>query len=391
MKTYRKLISLSFCMALFGCNSSNGQKNNLPKNDSEKIISESSNSQETINTLQKSSMENVESTKYYHYVDPNNGLVQARYPLPKSWTVNPINAPIFMEGPQELKVYKMESESYAWSNDPMMRQTLQMSGTAVGAPMRNQQILQQVLKPNAQAQGYSFIKSYELPEVAGFWQRLFNGMPYTNSQRGVEVLGTEWKTPNGTQSFILMVNFYVAKSQTINWTIQTTEMEALPSYFDEAIRAYTYSYANAELNPQWIQYMNGKLVNDIQKSNQFWAQATKQSTVAHQQRMNAIAAAGTTNKSIGDTYSDILDISHKGYLNRSNINDAGHSKTIWGINETTMIGNHETGEHYNVPMGSNYYWVSNDGMYIGTDNALFNPNTERGVNEKNWTKFAVEQ
>ena len=107
--------------------------------------------------------------------------------------------------------------------------------------------------------------------------------------------------------------------------------------------------------------------------------------------MNAIAAAGTTNKSIGDTYSDILDISHKGYLNRSNINDAGHSKTIRGINETTMIGNHETGEHYNVPMGSNYYWVSNDGMYIGTDNALFNPNTERGVNEKNWTKFAVEQ
>lgn len=94
---------------------------------------------------------------------------------------------------------------------------------------------------------------------------------------------------------------------------------------------------------------------------------------------------------MGDTYSDILDISHKGYLNRSNINDAGHARSVRAANGSTLIGNHETGEHYTVPTGSDYYWVSEEGTYFGTDNALFDPNTDRRTNDKNWTKFAVEK
>ena len=44
-----------------------------------------------------------------------------------------------------------------------------------------------------------------------------------------------------------------------------------------------------------------------------------------------------------------------------------------------------------MPAGSNYYWVSGDGSYIGTDNPLFDPNTDNRMNGQNWTKFAREQ
>ena len=273
----------------------------------------------------------------------------------------------------------------------MMQETLQMTGQMLARPMNNRQVLSQFLQPNVEAQGYIFLKSSELPEISGFWQRLFNAMPNTGSQRQVEAWGTEWKTRKGTKSLIMLVRYQFTKQQTILWNIQTTELETEPGYFEKAKNAYLYAAANAQINPQWMQYVNGQMMGNIRKTNEFWARATAQSASAHKQRMNAIAARGKTSKSIGDTYSSILDISHKGYLTRSNINNSGHSHTTRAISGTTVIGNHETGEHYSVSSGSNYYWVSKDGIYIGTDNALFNPNTDRRLRDEDWTKFAVEQ
>lgn len=344
-----------------------------------------------IEQLLQQSMKGVEPTKYHDFIDPKNGLVQARYPIPKSWTVHSTESPVYMEGRNNMKVYKIELEKFAWSTDPMMQQTLQMSGLVLAQPMNTRQLLEQFVRPNAEAQGYKFLKSYDLPEVSGLYQRLFTAMPGTGTQRQVEALGTEWETGNGTMSFVVLVRTLFVQQQTVNWNVQTTELETTPGYFNEAVNAYCYSLANAQLNPQWIQVMNGQLIGNIQKTNEFWNQASAQSAAAHQQRMQAITARGNAALSVGKTYSDILDISHKGYLNRSNINDAGHAKTVRAINETTMIGNHETGEHYNVPTGSNYYWVSDDGFYFGTDNALLDPNTENRMNDKQWTKFAVEQ
>jgi len=346
---------------------------------------------EKIEQMLKKSIKGIEKTIFYEYVDPKNGLTQVRYPIPESWNVNGLDNPIYMEGPNNLIVHKTEKETFFWSNDPMMQQTMQMSGKKLVQPLNNNQILNQFVRPNAENQGYKFLKSYELPEVAGLFQRVFNAMVNTTgSQREVEALGTEWETSKGKKSLIVMVRYQILDQQALTWTIQTTELESEPGYFKKAKNAYIYSFANAQLNPQWIQYMNGKLIGNIKKSNEFWNKAAAQSAAAHQQRMNAIASRGQISRSIGNTYSEILDISHKGYLDRSSINDAGHSKTIREINETTLIGNHETGEQYYVPSGSNFYWISDDGTYIGTDNSLFNPNTDNRMNDKEWTKFAIE-
>lgn len=390
MKNLPTLFLLISSAFMLGCNNGSSQGNPAYQETQGSLEAPGSQDAGSIAQLFEQSMQGVEPTKYEEVIDQKNGLVQARYPIPKSWRVNGTNNPVYIQGPNNLQVYKATTESLVWSNDPMMQQTLQMSGKQLGQPMTNQQLLNQIVKPNAETQGYRFVRSFELPEVSGFWQRFFNAMPNTGSRRTVEALGTEWNTDKGTKSLIVMVRQQIQNQQLISWTIQTTELEAEPGSFDQAKNAYLYSIANAQINPQWIQYMNNQLVGNIQKNNQFWAQASAQSAAAHQQRMQAIAARGNTAASIGNTYSDILDISHKGYLNRSNINDKGHASTVRAIHETTLIGNHETRERYNVPAGSKYYWVANDGTYVGTDNALFDPNIIRKMNDRNWTKFAVE-
>lgn len=345
---------------------------------------------ESVARLMKTSMKGVEEIKYHDFIDKENGLVQLRYPIPVSWTVNSTESPVYIEATSGMQVYQAQTSRFGWSNDPMMQQTIQMTGYEVAPPMDNQSILQQMIQPMATSQGYKMLTSYDLPEVAGLWQRLFHAMPNTGTQRVVEATGTEWTTRNGTKALIVIVRTQFVQNQAVMWSVQTTEMEAAPAVFEKEKNAYFYALANAKLNPQWVQYKNGQLAGNIRRNNEFWAQASAQSAAAHQQRMQAISDRGNAARSLGETYSDILDISHKGYLNRSNINDAGHSKTIRGISETTLIGNHETGEHYEVPAGSRYYWISNDGVYLGTDNPLLDPNVDGRLNEQDWTKFAVE-
>ena len=375
------------CITLQGCMDAKQSENDVSKNDAQGDNS----SIENVKTLFDKGMASVEKTKFHEIRDPQNGMVQARSPIPNSWKVNGPNAPVYIEGPNGLKIYQTQTNNFAWSNDPFMQQTIQMSGQTLAAPMNTQQILQQNILPSAQSQGYSLINSYPLPEVDGFWQKFTAGMPNTGSQRKIETIGTEWNTPNGTKSFIVLSKMETVTSQSMVWIVQTSEMETSPAYFDEAKNAYLYSWANTQITPQWVAYANGKLMGDIQRTNNFWADASAKSAAAHQQRMQAIAARGQASLEAGKTNSDILDIMHEGYLSRSNIQEKGHQKTINMLTETAVIGNHETGEHYNVTSGSNFYWVNNDGKYIGTDNALFDPNINNATNNTDWTKFAVEK
>lgn len=61
------------------------------------------------------------------------------------------------------------------------------------------------------------------------------------------------------------------------------------------------------------------------------------------------------------------------------------------IGERTVIGNHETGEHYKVDAGSHHYWVGNDGSYFGTDNALYDPRVDDRIGRVEWTKLVNER
>ena len=41
-------------------------------------------------------------------------------------------------------------------------------------------------------------------------------------------------------------------------------------------------------------------------------------------------------------------------------------------------------------MATTTTWVNNDGLYIATDNPLFDPRNDQRINGENWTRFVKE-
>jgi hypothetical protein len=329
--------------------------------------------------------------EYHEIRDPNNGMVQAVSPFPASWEVQPTGSAVYMSGPSGVKLYRTETTNFAWADDPFDRQSAAQMGHKVAPPLPLEEVLRQMVEPAARAQGNRLLRAYPVPEIEGYWARFAAGMVDTGSRRQIRALGTEWTNGQGTRTFVSLVQTVLHKPPSTFWTLQTTSLAAPEEAFEEARAGYVYAVGNTQINPQWQQVMNGQLVGQLRQNQAFHEDMMAKSRAAHQQRMAAIEQWGNTARSVGQTYSDILDINHAGYLTRDSMNSAGHSATIDAIGERTVIGNHETGEHYTVDAGSRYYWVGNDGTYFGTDNPLYDPRVDDRVSGVEWSKFVNER
>jgi hypothetical protein len=315
-------------------------------------------------------------------------------PLPKDWNYDSSkNAEFVYTANHNIKVAKTETQNYAYANDAFSLQTLQQMGKPdlQIAPVTSlQNILKNYIIPSAESQGYSLIKDFELPGVYKFWQRFESGMLNTGSKRQFNVLGTDWKDSNGNKSFIVFVQSIVYKDSFVYWTLQSTELEAPEAYFNDAKEAYIFGLANTQINMKWQQTKNNELLRSIRNNERYWANATRESQMAHNQRMAAIQSRGNTALEVGKTYSDILDINHAGYLKRDAMNSAGHSKSVNAIGERAIISSMATGERYNVKDGSKFYWVNTQGEYFGTNNAFYDPRIDKRVNNSEWSQFEIE-
>jgi len=343
-----------------------------------------------ISSLHAAGPANSNGVQYHEVIDRQRGIVQAAFPYPSDWQIYGDTGQIFASGPGDVTLYQADTNQFFWSNDPMWRQTAWQQGKQVLAPMPINQVLQQLVKPAAQAQGNRFIRSYPIAGVDGFWQRFVANMPRTGMRRRVATLGTEWTDGQGVRTFVAILQIASEDRQSASWQLSTQSLSAPEANFDQAVADLLYAVGNGQINPQWQALANNQHVNQLRRNDAFWADASANSRAAHQQRMAAINSAGQAARSVGDTYSDILDISHAGYLKRDSIQSGGHSASVNQISGHAIIGNHETGEHYRVEAGHNHYWVNADGKYIATDNPLFDPRTHRAINQQNWTRFIKE-
>ncbi len=328
--------------------------------------------------------------QYHQVMDSQRGVTQAVFPFPAAWQIHGEHASVFASGPGGIQLYQADSNQFFWSEDPQWRQVAGQQGKVLMAPLPMNQVLQQIVAPAAQNHGNRLVNSYPVPEISGYWQRYIAGMPNNGMQRRVEALGTEWRDGRGQRTFVAIVQFVSRDRQSASWQLTTQSLTAPEGVFDQAVADFRYAIGNGQINPQWQAMMNNQYVDQRRCSDAFWAEASARSRAAHQQRMAAIASAGQTARSVGNTYSEILDISHAGYLNRDSIQSEGHSAGIRQISGHTIIGNHETGEHYRVEDGNNHYWVNNDGLYIATDNPLFDPRLDQRISHENWTRFVKE-
>lgn len=324
------------------------------------------------------------------FMDRETGMVQYRAPFPSGWKVdqNPDDQ-LTVTGPGQTEVYQTSSGQFIYSDDPFARESATIAGGQVAQPIPVEQYLQQVYRPYMEQRGFKMSSSYPLPKIQDFWELFSAGMPQGLSRRSYQVLGADWETQNGTQACTVMVMNVLQNQPYTMWSVWVGELYAPGSVFETNKDAYLYASAETVVNPQWQITKNQPLIRQIQADRQIADERMRQSSIQHLNRMNSILARSESNSSIAKINSDILDISHSGYLKRSDMVSAGQSNTINMIGEHAIIGNPTTGERYQVDARPGNYWVNAQGEFFSTENRLYDPQADNSINQEQWTQFEV--
>jgi hypothetical protein len=371
------LLVSSITITFTGCFLPNNQETETDAtysyNDEIEIADNSSKATNPGNNIGKEQYSNAQDgITFYKVYDQKTGMVSSTVPFPSSWTQLQNNANYTFQGPRNLKVSGGFGQQFTFGTN-----YYQGNDTP---PMDINQIIQEFFMPTARQTNRTLLRTYELPNLAQknqqFKEQLWSFAP---SQKTTQAYAMEWEDNENLKYITVLLLNKQLSNYGNTWSFFGQYLQANAADYEEAKKAFIYGLENTQYNPQWIAAHNANEMNRANVSN-----------AAHQTRMAAIQSRGNAAMELSKTYSEISDISHAGYLKRSNINSEGHSKTVNMIAENTVIANHGTGEHYTVPSGSNYYWVNNNGEYFGTNNANYDPRIDQELNQRDWTKFDVE-
>ncbi|MFV0275602.1 MAG: hypothetical protein ACK5HY_00210 [Parahaliea sp.] len=327
----------------------------------------------------------IGQTRYFHIPDPETGMSVARLPLPASWRELGKDSEFAYAGPDNIRVSQPGGALFYFSNDPQMQQIIQAQGNTLLPPMSIGEIIQKFFMPPAQQKGRTLRNTYELPQLVAAEQRAFAQMYRSVAVRHeARAYALEW-TDNQGMSYVSVVtvntNYGPASGY---WMFSSLYLQAPHAVFTGARDALINGLALRQHNPQWIAM-----------KNQQAAQRSQQQQREHEVRMASIRPMGNTSTNVGNTYSEILDISHRGYKDRSAMTDIGQQRAINGISEHTIIASPGSGQQYEVQSGSGQFWVNPhagpNGQYIGSDNPLWDPRLVPGMNQQPWELYEEVQ
>lgn len=339
----------------------------------------------------------MDQLEYIEYLDPQLGIAQLRAPFPKGWRYddNP-NDQLLLIGPHGTECYQTSSGQFLYSDDPSARQSAQMGGARVAPFMPLSRYVEQQFAPYMGQRGYKLTRQFPLPKVIHFMEKVAAGMPQGLSKKQFDALGAEWERNDGSRAYTQLTQTLLVPQSNqqqpfISWEVSALELYAARDQFESAKDALIHASENTELNPRWQIAKNQDLLAKIRASDQYWDERTRESHMQHIGRMNAILARSEANSSVAKINSDILDISHAGYLKRSDMVSAGQARSVNLISGQSVITNPNTGEFYQVDSGSNHYWVNAEGKYFRTDNSLYDPRTDNQISNQQWERFEVVQ
>lgn len=97
-------------------------------------------------------------------------------------------------------------------------------------------------------------------------------------------------------------------------------------------------------------------------------------------------ARNASETKLANTYSDILDISHKGFRSRSSRNDTSQQKYINSVHEINPYTHRDT--TYQLPAGFEHVYTNNFDTIILTNDALFDPSVDLN-GSGSWNKMTI--
>ncbi len=289
-------------------------------------------------------------------VDAKTGMVSSQMPLPASWKVTPKG----ITGPNGIEAKDFPGASLMNRQIYSIDQIIQTD------------IAQLMRRNNAQQ-----LRVIDLPEVARCDQRMmanyWSAMP---TQKMHWVKGVEFKDAEGKLGILVVhltsmrtqfgaTNFYYLSALTAN-----------PSHYESAKKAFLYGISNIKQNPEHLAMYNR---NEQQKSQASWNN--------HNARMRSNQATFNSFQQTQSTLSDIGDIYHQGYQNRSAMTDQGQANAVDGIWGRQTVTNPYNNQQVQMEHGYNNYYINSDNEYIGTDDMFYDPNMDNTVNHQEWQRI----
>lgn len=307
----------------------------------------------------------------------NNGKLIAESPYPSGWEINahPKQGEPAITGPNGVKIMDQPMQSYLYTNDPRMQQLYAQNGQKVRPWQGAEQMVQQDFVPALRSQGWSFVRQYDVPEVAKIdkWynDQLYKAVPMQTQTLAV---GTEWQKSDGSMAFMI-THVQVSNTATLQtWYYFSSVLKADKAVFERARKQYIFSLANTRYALEPIMAYNQQ---EAQKAGQSWAafnsrMAQNQANFEQQQR-------NFVNKS-----NAINDAIMEGYHQRDAASDKQQKEFVDVINEKTNTVDPSTGKKYKVNSFYNQYWMNKDGEYISTNQNDYNPNLDDNMNNQKW-------
>lgn len=290
--------------------------------------------------------------KYFPVYDPKTRMVSRYVPLPSHWNVGD-----FWTTPTGSKVGYVQGGMVNFSSID--------------------QVINQVIIPKYQNK-IRVVRIDDLPQIASADKNEAEGYySYMPTQNHPQAKGIEY-TENGTGAKGYLIVHFMVKTNQMGRTAfhYAHNLYSTGNTFEQDKKAIVYALANSKMNPQYLQAYNQREAGQLAANDA----AFQRKMAARWQDFNNTVAANRTN-------SDISDIYQETWRNTSGMNDAGHEKTINGIHERTAITNPYTGGTTYVPNANKYHYMNKNGQYMGTNNALYNPNLDPRVNNNEWKRM----
>ena len=351
--------------------------------DSETYYEENRNENQNYQTA-KTNTSNYNKLKGYKVMSKKFGMPLGTMPIPSTWNKsNKAKEGILFESNDGVKVYGERFKSHFYSNNQQQNYYVKQGGSIIQPPKTINRVIQEDLKPYLESQGLRLVNQFPIPQLAQFDKRfdsyLFKSSP---ENKQYQCIATEWEDKNGGKS-IGIIRYFTNQYTTIggmDWGYTFNSMEAPKDNYEQAKKALINALVNFQINPKWVQ-----------ANNRHYSNLSQQSNAGHQQRMAAINAQGQAIRNNGKTYSSITDSNHESWKRRNGITDAGHSNSInSGVWERSTVSNPNTGQTYQVEGQNSYYYGNNNNEYIGTNDALYNPNIDNSMNDQEWTQYNIE-
>lgn len=359
------------------CNNSNGSAQ--PAGNGSGVKENAATGGTTIATTEGGTSGGWQKLEMVSFKDAQGNLI-VEMPYPSDWKIKMTRkqGEPTIEGPNGLQVVDFALKSYMYTNDPQLQQSYYQSGMQLRPWPGLKQAIEEEIKPSGEANGLSFVKYYEIPEVSKmdkwYGDQLYKAMPSENQYMAV---GVEWQKANGDPYFLLIHFSVSATYNTQSWGYYSSGLQADKEYFERARKQLIFSLTNARYALEPIMEYNKQ---EAQRAGQSWA-AFNQRMAQNQANFEAQQRA-FVNKSEA-----INNAIMSNYKAQDAASDKQQEQFVDMINEQTKVQSTESGNQYKVESHHNQYWMNQDGDYIGTNNSTYNPNLDENMNNKKWEEL----